>query len=62
MVDKTSVRTATTDRPTRRRPRTPYDRATEILAVLQHARGVVEAGWVQNRWTARPRAPARSRD
>jgi hypothetical protein len=35
-----------------------YDRPAEVLAVLQHARAVVEAGWVQNRWTARatPRA------
>jgi hypothetical protein len=29
----------------------PYDRPSEVLAVLQHARVVVEAGWVQNRWT-----------
>jgi hypothetical protein len=29
-----------------------YDRPAEVLAVLQHARSIVEAGWVQNRWTA----------
>jgi hypothetical protein len=28
-----------------------YDRPTEVLAVLQHARSIVETGWVQNRWT-----------
>jgi hypothetical protein len=28
-----------------------YDRPAEVLAVLQHARSIVEAGWVQNRWT-----------
>jgi hypothetical protein len=27
-----------------------HDRPAEILAVLEHARGIVEAGWVQNRW------------
>lgn len=33
-------------------PRThQHDRASEVLAVLQHARAIVEAGWVQNRWT-----------
>lgn len=31
--------------------RCPHDRPAEVLAVLQHARAVVEAGWVQNRWT-----------
>jgi hypothetical protein len=31
-----------------------YDRPAEVLAVLQHARAIVEAGWVQNRWTAAP--------
>ena len=40
---------------TRRRFRTQrsvsYDRPAEVLAVLQHARSIVEAGWVQNRWT-----------
>ncbi len=37
----------------------PYDRPAEVLAVLQHARAIVEAGWVQNRWTvARPAAVA----
>ncbi len=36
-----------------------YDRPAEVLAVLQHARAIVEAGWVQNRWTvARPAAVA----
>ena len=34
--------------------RSAYDRPAEVLAVLQHARAVVEAGWVQNRWTTRP--------
>ena len=34
-----------------RPPRPHHDRATEVLAVLQHARAIVEAGWVQNRWT-----------
>ena len=29
-----------------------YDRPAEVLAVLQHARSLVETGWVQNRWTA----------
>jgi hypothetical protein len=49
---------ATTYRQPVRRPRWgrraasfPYDRPSEVLAVLQHARVVVEAGWVQNRWT-----------
>jgi hypothetical protein len=28
-----------------------FDRPAEVLAVLQHARAIVEAGWVQNRWT-----------
>jgi hypothetical protein len=28
-----------------------YDRPAEVLAVLQHARAAVEAGWVQDRWT-----------
>jgi hypothetical protein len=27
-----------------------YDRPADVLAVLVHARAVVEAGWVQNRW------------
>ena len=35
-----------------------YDRPTDVLAVLQHARAIVEAGWVQNRWVAsRPAQP-----
>ena len=40
-------------RPPRRARPAPfaYDRPAEILAVLQHARAIVEAGWVQNRWT-----------
>jgi len=29
-----------------------YDRPTEVLAVLQQARAIVEAGWVQSHWTA----------
>ncbi len=42
-----------------RRAAFPYDRPAEVLAVLQHARAIVEAGWVQNRWTvARPAAVA----
>lgn len=28
-----------------------HDRPAEVLAVLQHARTIVEAGWAQNRWT-----------
>jgi hypothetical protein len=28
-----------------------YDRPADVLAVLEHARAIVEAGWVQNRWT-----------
>jgi len=47
--------TRTAPRPSRRRwwaPRPPgHDRPAEVLAVLQHARTIVEAGWVQNRWT-----------
>ena len=47
--------TRTAPPPPRRRwwaPRPPgHDRASEILAVLQHARTIVENGWVQNRWT-----------
>ena len=47
--------TRTAPRPIRRRwwaPRPPgHDRPAEVLAVLQHARTIVEAGWVQNRWT-----------
>ena len=35
-----------------------YDRPAEVLAVLQHARCIVETGWVQNRWTAT--APAQT--
>jgi hypothetical protein len=33
-----------------------YDRPADVLAVLQHARAIVEAGWVQNRWVADRRA------
>jgi hypothetical protein len=36
-----------------------YDRPTDVLAVLQHARAIVETGWVQNRWVAT--APHRAR-
>ena len=47
--------TRTAPRPSRRRwwaPRPPgNDRPSEVLAVLQHARTIVESGWVQNRWT-----------
>ena len=35
-----------------------HDRPTEVLAVLEHARAIVEAGWVQNRWCVEPSAPA----
>ncbi|HEX8519583.1 MAG TPA: hypothetical protein VF667_08325 [Pseudonocardia sp.] len=54
MFATTPSRTATRTRPT------PfvYDRPAEILAVLQHARAIVEAGWVQNRWTATRPSPA----
>jgi hypothetical protein len=41
-----------------------YDRPAEVLAVLQHARSIVETGWVQNRWTRNERPqpmPAQSR-
>jgi hypothetical protein len=34
-----------------------HDRPTEVLAVLEHARAIVEAGWVQNRWCVEPSAP-----
>jgi len=54
---------ATTTRPATAPPRrwwSPqprhYDRPAEVLAVLQQARDVVEAGWVQNRWTVSPAA------
>lgn len=38
-----------------------YDRPVDVLAVLEHARAIVETGWVQNRWVvdAAPR-PARA--
>jgi hypothetical protein len=42
---------------TRRPASFHYDRPSEVLAVLQHARAIVEAGWVQNRWTATAPAP-----
>jgi hypothetical protein len=55
----TSSSTSRTDRQAaprrswRARPtRFSYDAPAEVLAVLQHARAIVEAGWVQNRWTA----------
>ncbi len=50
-----------------------HDRPADVLAVLEHARAIVEAGWVQNRWTvtrpavdadrpaADPAAPSASR-
>jgi hypothetical protein len=37
-----------------------YDRPADVLAVLQHARTIVEAGWVQNSWVATAPHPARS--
>jgi hypothetical protein len=33
-----------------------HDRPAEVLAVLDAARDIVEAGWVQNRWTVSPAA------
>jgi hypothetical protein len=42
-----------------RPPRCHHDRPVEVLAVLQRARAIVEAGWVQNRWTVTT-APAES--
>lgn len=61
----TTHRQETRRRPPRwtRRPAQPsyprsYDRPAEILAVLQHARTILETGWVQNRWTSRPRPAA----
>ena len=60
---------ATTTRPATAPPRrwwSPqprhYDRPAEVLAVLQQARDVVEAGWVQNRWTVSPAAGRTSAD
>ena len=54
--------TRTAPRPSRRRwwaLRPPgHDRPAEVLAVLQHARTIVEAGWVQNRWTVPAAASA----
>lgn len=51
--------TATTTRaPRRARPAFAYDRPADVLAVLQHARAIVEAGWVQNRWTTTRPSPA----
>jgi hypothetical protein len=54
---------ATTTRPASAPPRrwwSPrprhYDRPAEVLAVLQQARDIVEAGWVQNGWTVSPAA------
>jgi hypothetical protein len=55
---------ATTTRPAPDTPRRRWwapsprhhDRPAEVLAVLQHARGIVEAGWAQNRWTVPTRA------
>lgn len=45
------------------RRRTPqhHDRPAELLAVLEHARAIVESGWVQNRWCVEPAAPAPAR-
>ena len=47
---------ATTTRAPRRRWWAPrphdYDRPAEVLAVLQQARAIVEAGWVQSHWTS----------
>jgi hypothetical protein len=47
----------------RRPARRHFDRPVEVLAVLEHARAIIETGWVQNRWTVergRPAAPAAS--
>ena len=53
MIATTTTRPASA--PPRRwwspRPR-HHDRPAEVLAVLEAARDVVQAGWVQNRWTA----------
>jgi hypothetical protein len=35
----------------RRPARLHFDRPVEVLAVLEHARAIIETGWVQNRWT-----------
>src|SRR5690242_13402886 len=58
---------ATTTRPAPAPPRrwwSPrphhHDRPAEVLAVLQQAREIVEAGWVQNRWTV-PAVAGRTR-
>jgi hypothetical protein len=48
----TGVFVRTDRRAAPRRGRFSYDRPANVLAVLQHARAIVEAGWVQNRWTA----------
>jgi len=55
----TTTRTTRGTTPRRRwwAPRPQHDRPAEVLAVLQHARTIVEAGWVQNRWTV-PTTPA----
>ena len=57
----TTTRTASA--PPRRRwwsPRPRHlDRPVEVLAVLEAARDLVEAGWVQNRWTVSA-APGRT--
>ncbi len=57
----TTTRTASA--PPRRRWWSPrprhHDRPVEVLAVLEAARDLVEAGWVQNRWTVSA-APGRT--
>ena len=42
--------------------RTPlhHDRPAELLAVLERARAIVEAGWVQNRWCVEPAAQGKT--
>ena len=51
MIATTWRRTTTARWWGRRSARGDHDRPVEVLAVLQHARAIVEAGWVQNRWT-----------
>jgi hypothetical protein len=63
MIATTTTRPASA--PPRRwwspRPR-HHDRPAEVLAVLGAARDIVEAGWVQNRWTVSPAAGRTSAD